>query len=266
MSDNNQKFLDAYNRLDNYLRDLVSGSSASNWIAVYEHIFEEQKNSEIRQIRKCKNDLCSHGVSVGGKMPEIPIEWVEYLLNELRFCTENRDLVREKMLCAKKDMDTQRGGDYVRSDWEPIPASAYTSAPAPAPAPAPTPAPTPTPAPAPTSNASVIVKDGVRQLRVIFKRCELNFVKKGLFSGSAECINLGIFVEFTGAGEIKRVTAGIRQKNGEIFTKALKLGYNDFDLQAELFDSSDIRVTIEAEVKIAPFKTKMLRCNVAKSL
>ena len=76
MSNNNDRFLSAYNRLDNYFQTLVKISHRVNMIAYLENISPEKKRSEIKTVRLFKNTILSHGVNPQNKKPIIPEEWI----------------------------------------------------------------------------------------------------------------------------------------------------------------------------------------------
>lgn len=103
MNNNNEKFLAAYNRLDNYLQSLVKTSGHVNMISYLERISPEKKRSEFKTIRQYKNDIISHGVNPGGKKPIVPNEWVVWLLNELQWCKNNYKNIAPKLQKALDD-------------------------------------------------------------------------------------------------------------------------------------------------------------------
>lgn len=91
--DNNQKFLNAYNRLDNYLKNIAGVTRQINLISYLERILPEQQQSELNTIRQYKNVVESHGVNPGAKKPIVPKEWVSWLERELQYCKNNRNAI-----------------------------------------------------------------------------------------------------------------------------------------------------------------------------
>ena len=91
--DNNQKFLNAYNRLDNYLKNIAGVTRQINLISYLERILPEQQQSELKTIRQYKNVVESHGVNPGAKKPIVPKEWVSWLERELQYCKNNRNAI-----------------------------------------------------------------------------------------------------------------------------------------------------------------------------
>lgn len=91
------RFKDAYNRLDKYLKDLVKARGDRNMIYCYQQILPEKKSAMLETIRKTKNLIVSHGVSINGSMPTIPEEWIKWLNNEIEYCKNNRDSISKMM-------------------------------------------------------------------------------------------------------------------------------------------------------------------------
>ena len=109
---NNQKFKDAYNRLDRYLQSLVNVDGFINLVSYYERLLPEKKRSELRTIREFKNMVESHGVSIDGKVPLAPKEFTDWLLKELIYCKSNKEIISKKMQNLidkrKKKKDTHK--------------------------------------------------------------------------------------------------------------------------------------------------------------
>ena len=97
MSTNNDRFLTAYNRLDNYLQSLVVVKGHVNMISYLERISPEKKRAEIKTIREYKNLILSHGVSPGDEKPEVPVTWITWLHNELAWCKRNASVIAPKL-------------------------------------------------------------------------------------------------------------------------------------------------------------------------
>ena len=107
----NREFRDAYNRLDRYLQNICNINSRVNLISYYEKILPEKKSSNLRTIREFKNQIESHGVSVGGEMPVAPKTFIDFLSNELAFCKKNKDMVAnkiQKLLKEKKETSNKK--------------------------------------------------------------------------------------------------------------------------------------------------------------
>ncbi len=97
MNDNNQEFLNAYNRLDNYLKGITGVSGNLNLISYLERILPERQQSELKTIRGYKNAIVSHGVNPGYKKPIVPYEWVEWLEDELNYCKMHKDEIADRL-------------------------------------------------------------------------------------------------------------------------------------------------------------------------
>ena len=97
MNDNNQEFLNAYNRLDNYLKGITGVSGNITLISYLERILPERQRSELKTIRGYKNAIVSHGVNPGYKKPIVPYEWVEWLEDELNFCKMHKDEIADRL-------------------------------------------------------------------------------------------------------------------------------------------------------------------------
>ena len=105
---NNNRFLSAYNRLDNYLQSLVSTSGHVNMIYFLEKISPEKQKSELKTIREYKNVIESHGVNPGEKKPVVPEEWINWLLRELDWCKKNADIIAPKLQKALNSSQKNR--------------------------------------------------------------------------------------------------------------------------------------------------------------
>lgn len=105
--DNNQKFLNAYNRLDNYLKNIAGVTRQINLISYLERILPEQQQSELKTIRQYKNVVESHGVNPGAKKPIVPKEWVCWLERELQYCKNNRNAIAIQLKQMLKESDNR---------------------------------------------------------------------------------------------------------------------------------------------------------------
>ena len=105
--DNNQKFLNAYNRLDNYLKNIAGVTRQINLISYLERILPEQQQSELNTIRQYKNVVESHGVNPGAKKPIVPKEWVCWLERELQYCKNNRNAIAIQLKQMLKESDNR---------------------------------------------------------------------------------------------------------------------------------------------------------------
>ena len=62
-----------------------------------ERISPEKKRSELKTVREFKNIIKSHGVNPGLKEPEVPEEWIQWLLDELEWCKRNHKKIAPKL-------------------------------------------------------------------------------------------------------------------------------------------------------------------------
>ena len=139
--DENRRCLDAYNRLENYLRQLTGAEHYRGIIPAYERVIEPDRAAMLKTIRLFKNNVGSHGVAVGGKFPTAPAEYADFLYDELEFVTANASEVREALLSSMNsapsyDRPYSQGYSsrpYGQSSYngngsrpEPAPASAVT--------------------------------------------------------------------------------------------------------------------------------------------
>lgn len=135
--DENRRCLDAYNRLENYLRQLTGAENYRGIIPAYERVIQPDRAAMLKTIRLFKNNIGSHGVAVGGKFPTAPAEYAEFLYEELDFVTGNASEVRAALLSS---MESAPSYDRPRSQGyssRPYAQSSYNntySRPAPAPA------------------------------------------------------------------------------------------------------------------------------------
>ncbi len=119
MSSNNDKFLCAYNRLDNYLQTIVHANKNANLISYLESVLPEKQRSECKTIRKFKNLSESHGVHPGEAKPTVPSEWIKWLEDMLDFCKKNSAQVAKKVqevynLANKTSSSPQQGASTVK--------------------------------------------------------------------------------------------------------------------------------------------------------
>lgn len=113
MNDNNQEFLNAYNRLDNYLKGITGVSGNLNLISYLERILPERQQSELKTIRGYKNTIESHGVNPGYKKPIVPYEWVEWLEDELNYCKMHKDEIADRLkrqVYARRENNNSNSG------------------------------------------------------------------------------------------------------------------------------------------------------------
>ena len=134
--DENRRCLDAYNRLENYLRQLTGAEHYRGIIPMYERVIQPDRAAMLKTIRLFKNNIGSHGVAVGGKFPTAPAEYAEFLYDELDFVTANTSEVRAALLSV---MDSAPSYDRSPQGYSsrPYAQSSYNnnySRPAPAPA------------------------------------------------------------------------------------------------------------------------------------
>ena len=97
MNNNNDRFLSAYNRLDNYLQSIVKTKGHVNMISYLERVLPEKQAAECKTIRQFKNSIESHGVNPGYKKPNVPEEWIKWLLDELEWCKTHRNTIASKL-------------------------------------------------------------------------------------------------------------------------------------------------------------------------
>ena len=108
--DSNVEFLNAYNRLDNYLNSIVKVPPHTNLISYLERILPEKQRSECKTVREYKNVIESHGVVPGDEKPIVPKEWIKWLNNMLSYCKKNREIIAKKI-----QSDYDRSKDHTES-------------------------------------------------------------------------------------------------------------------------------------------------------
>lgn len=95
--DNNIEFLNAYNRLDNYLQSIVNIPPKVNLISYLERVLPEKQSAECKTIREFKNVIESHGVNPGAVKPTVPKEWIKWLNKILSYCKKNSVEIAKKV-------------------------------------------------------------------------------------------------------------------------------------------------------------------------
>lgn len=110
MANNNQEFLNAYNRLDNYLKSITGAPERINLISYLERILSEKERSELKTIRGYKNTIESHGVIPGGQKPIVPRVWTLWLERKLQYCRQNNKAIATKLNELLKS--SNNGGKY----------------------------------------------------------------------------------------------------------------------------------------------------------
>ena len=96
MKENNDRFLESYNRLDSFLQGLVKTSGHVTMISYLERILPEKKHSELKTIRQHRNNV-EHGVPPGSKKPVVPEAWITFLSQELDWCKRNAKSIAPKL-------------------------------------------------------------------------------------------------------------------------------------------------------------------------
>ncbi len=115
---NNQAFLNLYNRLDNYLKTIckVPPHRNVNLISYLEVTLPEQKRSELKTIREYKNKFYSHGVVPGGQIPPATDAMIRWLEAELNYCKAHPQQVAAKVNVALEEARKKKSGYNNRSD------------------------------------------------------------------------------------------------------------------------------------------------------
>ena len=112
----NERFLAAYNRLDNFLQSIVRTKYRVNMIWHLEQISPEEKRSKIQTVRQFKNVIASHGVNPGFVAPTVPEVWISWLLGELEWCKKNSARIAPKLQkvldSTSKEPRNSKGANY----------------------------------------------------------------------------------------------------------------------------------------------------------
>lgn len=115
----NTEFLNAYNRLDNYLQSIVHVPKNTNLISYLERVLPEQQRAECKTIREYKNTIESHGVSPGAVKPTVPKEWIQWLNNTLSYCKKNSNKIAKQIQAAydssKSNKKSRSGSSAAQS-------------------------------------------------------------------------------------------------------------------------------------------------------
>ena len=97
MADNRGRFLNAYNCLDNYLREISGAPPTKTMISYLQRILPEQERSTLNTIREFKNKMYSHSVSPNGELPQAPESWIRWLDSLLDYCKQNRSKISRQL-------------------------------------------------------------------------------------------------------------------------------------------------------------------------
>lgn len=93
----NRKFEDLYNRLNNLLVNVTNTNENKSLISYYEQIVPEKISSQLKTMRKFRNSINGHGVSVDGKMPTAPNEWIIFLNGQIKYIESHKELINKKL-------------------------------------------------------------------------------------------------------------------------------------------------------------------------
>lgn len=95
-TNNTEKFLDAYNRLDSYLHEISGISSKKPLIAYLENVLPPEKGVELKKVREFRNTN-AHGMFPAGVRLEPPQEWIDFLEELIVYCKDPKNSVGERL-------------------------------------------------------------------------------------------------------------------------------------------------------------------------
>jgi len=117
-----QEFLNAYNALDNYLRDICGGDESRGMISLYKDTLKDPKEQlKLKTINKLRNEL-AHGVFPSDDPIKIDESLIKLLNKHLKFVSKHQKEVKEKMLIAMKnrrEKDERRNASIPQKE-EPV--------------------------------------------------------------------------------------------------------------------------------------------------
>jgi hypothetical protein len=116
MADNRGRFLNAYNRLDNYLRDISGAPTNKTMISYLQRILPEDRSSTLNTIREFKNKMYSHSVTPSGDLPQAPDSWIRWLEDMLTYCKQNRSSIARQLSDLLKKSDRNGHGQRRNND------------------------------------------------------------------------------------------------------------------------------------------------------
>ena len=96
-------FLNRYNALDNYLRDLIGVDDSRGMISIYKDTVDSISEQQmLKTMNKLRNDI-AHGVFPSDDSLKIDSEFCRLLDKHLLYVKFHKKLVKEKMLKAMKE-------------------------------------------------------------------------------------------------------------------------------------------------------------------
>ena len=105
-------FINKYNTLDYFLRELVNGDENKGYISIYKDTLDDvMEQMQFKSLNQLRNQI-AHGVFLSNEPIMLDSSLVQFIEKHLDYVTKNSAKVKENMLVAidkRKEKDLVRG-------------------------------------------------------------------------------------------------------------------------------------------------------------
>ncbi|MFA7130261.1 MAG: hypothetical protein WC167_00355 [Bacilli bacterium] len=115
------------------------------------------------------------------------------------------------------------------------------------------------------SSSSFTVRDGNKKLSVSILPGDGIVFRGGFLRPKKKYLNFNLSVKYQGEGKVKRIIATIPIKPAGEKQIVLKNKITNLELETDKFFFPNIRITVNAKIKLRLFKTKTMKCWVSKN-
>ena len=114
-----QEFLNTYNALDNYLRDICGGDESKGMISLYKDTLTDPSDQmQLKTINKLRNDIV-HGVFSTDEPIKVDKSFIKLLNKHLKYVKHHQAEVKKAMLVAmskRREKDEMKAQNVVHSN------------------------------------------------------------------------------------------------------------------------------------------------------
>ena len=112
-----REFLNKYNMLDYFLRELGNGEEGKGYISIYKDTLEDlSEQMQFKSLNQLRNQL-AHGVYLSNDPISISEDILLFLDNHLDYVNKNKEIIKNKMLVA---IENRKIKDLERNNKENI--------------------------------------------------------------------------------------------------------------------------------------------------
>lgn len=112
-----REFLNKYNMLDYFLRELVNGEEDKGYISIYKDTLEDlSEQMQFKSLNQLRNQL-AHGVYLSNDPISVSEDILLFLDNHLDYVSKDKEIIKNKMLIA---IENRKIKDLERNNKENI--------------------------------------------------------------------------------------------------------------------------------------------------